>query len=1029
MKFLSSTLLVIIISFTTYAQHTKWDIETNKDFISATKLFDKQKYSAAQKIFTELAEKHTDEDIQRESYYYMAICAIRLFNSDAQKLLADFIREYPESPRMFYAYYEMGNYLFREQEYEEAIGWYKKVDIRNFSNNDVAEYFYKYGYSFYKEKKYEQAKPLFKEVKDAPSVYAENALFYYSYLEYVDENYPQALPGFEYLADSSIFKTVVPPYICQIYYVYEEYDKLIQYARKIEHVVNPKQLGDVYRVLAGAYYKTLQYDKALPYYEKYFENAVNPSVSDYYELGYLYYRAQKYKKAAELFRYVTDKNARLAQNAYYHLGDCYIQTGHKDKARNAFRAAMEYNEFPEITEEATFIHAKLIYELSYAPFNEAIKEMNAFIEKYPDSKYYDEANELLVKIFLTSKNYKDALASLEKISQYSTDLKIAYQQISYYRGIELFNNNEYENAIELFDKSLTYGVFDKKIRSYTAYWKGEAYFRLDEYKTARTLFKEFIVTPGAFNSPEYKRAHYNIGYTYFEKDEYEEAIVWFRKFLDIFTQTDSKYYADACIRTGDSYFMQKDFNQAIVYYGKAYQSGAYDQEYALIQEGFCQGLVGNHSAKITLLRQFMDKFPSSQYYDDAIFELAEAYVETDEYDKAIKNYERIMNNYSSSIYIKRALLQVGLIIYNNGDLDKSLNMYKQVVEQYPGSEEAKTALNMIRNIYRKKSDVNSYFSYVQQLGGYATIPEAEQDSLSFEVAQELYLNGDCDKALPLLKGYIRQFADGYFIVSAHFYSAECLYTNNYDFEAMQSYEFVLHKAPNQYVEQALFRMAHISLDAQQYKEAIPYLKELEQKAEKKENLRFARHGLIMCYKNLQKHAQLIQTARTYVQTEKISEKKERWARLYMAHAYDSLADTTQALYHYRLLAEDFSTEEGSEANYKVAHYLFAQEKYDESEENIIDFLEKSTPHQYWLGKSYILWARIFIARDELFQARYTLQNVLEHYKNKEDGILEEVSEMLDYVTDKEMESAEKEEEPVVIPMGDNPELFENEENN
>ncbi|MFW5852107.1 MAG: tetratricopeptide repeat protein [Bacteroidota bacterium] len=144
MRFLFSTIIFVTICLSSFAQHSKWDIETNKDFIHATELFDQQKYAAAQKIFTELAEKHTDTDVQRESFYYMAVCGIRLFNSDAQKLLADFIRKYPESPRMFYAYFEMGNYLFREQKYADALQWYARVDIRNFSNVDVADYFYKY---------------------------------------------------------------------------------------------------------------------------------------------------------------------------------------------------------------------------------------------------------------------------------------------------------------------------------------------------------------------------------------------------------------------------------------------------------------------------------------------------------------------------------------------------------------------------------------------------------------------------------------------------------------------------------------------------------------------------------------------------------------------------------------------------------------------------------------------------------------------------------------------------------------------
>src|SRR5690606_7984641 len=106
---------------------------------------------------------------------------------------------------------------------------------------------------------------------------------------------------------------------------------------------------------------------------------------------------------------------------------------------------------------------------------------------------------------------------------------------------------------------------------------------------------------------------------------------------------------------------------------------------------------------------------------------------------------------------------------------------------------------------------------------------------------------------------------------------------------------------------------------------------------------------------------------------------------------------TEALTVYRTLAIEHNTIEGSEARFKVASYLFSQKKYEECEKEIIQFLEKSTPHQYWLGKSYILWAQVFIARNELFQARYTLQNVLEHYKIADDGILTEVSDLLNFI--------------------------------
>src|SRR5690606_23105156 len=122
------------------------------------------------------------------------------------------------------------------------------------------------------------------------------------------------------------------------------------------------------------------------------------------------------------------------------------------------------------------------------------------------------------------------------------------------------------------------------------------------------------------------------------------------------------------------------------------------------------------------------------------------------------------------------------------------------------------------------------------------------------------------------------------------------------------------------------------------------------------------------YVQTNEYERLVSTAHTFIQIEKLEDADIRWARLHMAHTLDSLKDTTEALLQYRTLAIEYNTVEGSEAQYKVAAYLFAQKQYEECEKEIIQFLEKSTPHQYWLGKSYILWAQVFIARNELFQA-------------------------------------------------------------
>lgn len=1009
------------------------------EYAIAIDLFENQKYSAAQQHFKVVAQSTGNfiREQQIDADYYAAVCALRLFNPDGTLAMTKFINDNPEYPRIFRAYFELANYLFHEEQYADALKYYKMVDMQRFTNLEVMEYFYKEAYSYYKINElqttsknysdtskyakqsdyYELAKPLFREVKDATnSPYSENALFYYSYMEYVDGNYPEAMKGFEKLSDSSMFSPVVAPYICQVYYLNGEYDKLIQYGRKVETTVNPKYLGDVYRVLAGAYYKTMQYKNALPYYEKYFASSSAPSKVEYYEIGQLYYRLGEYQKAVEKFQYVTSENDTIAQNAYYHMADCYLKLNEKEKARNVFYACSQYNVFPQIKEEALFSYAKLTYELSFAPFNEAIKTMQNFMELYPNSKYKDEANSLMVKIFMSSKNYGEALKSLEGITELSSDLKMAYQQIAYYRGLELFNNLDYNAAIVMFNKSMEYGIYDRVINSYCTYWKAEANYKLEKYHEAQKLFKEYITMQGAYGTQEYERSHYNIAYTYFEDRDYASAGMWFRKYVDIAKDKKSDIYTDALIRTGDCYYMMKDYTLAVKFYGQAEKIGRYDVEYSLFQEAFCYGLDGNQDKKIETLASFLKTYVNSTYYDDALYEQAEAYMKVGQNEKAISNYKNIINNYKSSSYVKRALLQFALIEYNGQQLDEALKMYKGIVEQYPGSQESVTALSMIQNIYRRKNDIDSFSSYVKQIGGYDNVTEAQLDSLSFEVAQELYFDGNCEKATPLFQSYLQKYGDGFFKINVQYYLGDCLNQRGYKTEALPHFEYVLQQPKNNYTESSLLYASQIHMSYNQYAQAVPYLVQLETTAEKKSNVLLARKMEIEAYSKLHEYSKLVTVANNFIVTEKVSQDDKRWANMQAAVAYDSLADTTNALVKYRTVAVEYSTVEGSEAKYRVASILFNQKKYEQSEREILDFLEKNSSHQYWLGKTYILWGKIFMARNELFQARYTLQNVLQHYTIQDDGIIVEVNDMLDSITDLEMAQKAQESQSVELNM-------------
>jgi len=143
--------------------------------------------------------------------------------------------------------------------------------------------------------------------------------------------------------------------------------------------------------------------------------------------------------------------------------------------------------------------------------------LSAFMDKYPSSPFRTEIQNLLINSYITSKNYKEALVLLDKNK--SPENRLAYQKVTFYRGMELYTDGDYQNALALFKKSIAEQK-DARITARATFWKAETEYVLDQYSDALISFKQFAGYEDAKTTPEYKHINYNIAYTYFKQKEY-----------------------------------------------------------------------------------------------------------------------------------------------------------------------------------------------------------------------------------------------------------------------------------------------------------------------------------------------------------------------------------------------------------------------------------------------------------------------------------------------------------------------------
>ena len=105
---------------------------------------------------------------------------------------------------------------------------------------------------------------------------------------------------------------------------------------------------------------------------------------------------------------------------------------------------------------------------------------------------------------MVTRNYKDAMSSIEKIEVKSSEILGAYQRVTFYRGLELFNNLSYNQAIDHFNLSLQNGTYNREINARALFWKAEALYRTGDYRAAADSYSQFLRTAGAASIPEYK---------------------------------------------------------------------------------------------------------------------------------------------------------------------------------------------------------------------------------------------------------------------------------------------------------------------------------------------------------------------------------------------------------------------------------------------------------------------------------------------------------------------------------------------
>lgn len=968
------------------AQQTEPLTDSRRLFDDGKELFLRRDYAAAQQTLSRFVQQKPQALLADEAAYMIACTSYELKSPDCIKQLEGYLEQYPDSRYANRVQSLIASAYFFQEKYPEAIACFKGCQFDLLADSERDACTLRMGTAYLKMGNLQEAAVWFSILKEVSSEYHIDAVYHLAYIDYVQKQYDKALQGFREAGESSKYAALSPYYIADIHLVRGNCQQARQIASTyLEAYPRQERAIEMKRICGEACYGLKQYAAAIDYLSAYrSETEEHAERNSLYKLGMSFFYTGVYSEAAAALGEVTTVQDALTQNAYLHMGLAYLQLKERNRARMAFEQASAMNYDRDIKEQAFYNYALCIHETSYSPFAESVTVFERFLNEFPNSVYTEKVNDYLIEVYMNTRSYMAALNSIAKISRPGNRILEAKQKLLFRLGTQAFAQAAFENAIEYFSQSLQLGRYNQQTQADAYYWRGESKYRLEQYGAAASDYRQYLEFAPDRRSTEYGLALYNLGYTAFKQKQYDKALTWFTRCAESGIRLENDVVADVYNRMGDCNFYARRFDAADAQYAQASGYSMSLSDYSLFQQSIIKGLQREYGKKIELLNRLITGFPESQYLDDALYEQGRAFVQLEDNDNAVKRYSLLVQRYPESPLSRRAANEIGLLYYQNDKYNEAIAAYKKVISTYPGSEEARLAQRDLKSIYIDLNRVDDYMAFVSTIPGGANFDVNERDSLTYVAAERVYMRGNITEAKNSFVRYLQSFPQGAFSVDAHYYLGLIDYNEKNYTGAVSHLDKVIEYPDNKFSGEAMAMCADIAYREKEYEKSLGLYKRMADRAVSQEERVTARTGAMRSAWMVKDYQEIISVASGLIAESKLAPELANEAHYYRAKALLAEEQNKEAAGDLAVLAKDTRNVYGAEAKYLLAQLYFDNGETGKAEKEVLDYIEVSTPHAYWLARSFVLLSDVYMKLGRNLDAKQYLLSLQQNYQADDD---------------------------------------------
>jgi TolA-binding protein len=243
-------------------------------------------------------------------------------------------------------------------------------------------------------------------------------------------------------------------------------------------------------------------------------------------------------------------------------------------------------------------------------------------------------------------------------------------EVKYYEVLSLFKENKYEEAMVQLKDLISEVEIEDKRKEEAQYLLARCLLNLQEYSEAIENLKSLKQLEVEDSLLE--KVSFDLGLAYSRQGDKGKAILEFQEFIEKYPQ--SELIKSAHFELGKDLYDLKKYKLALSELKKT------STDEALYLIGKASKELGDQEGEIAAFEELREKYPQSDFSQEAYFKLSNYYYNQKRYKEAIEEFDKIIQFFPQSPLLSESYYWMGWSYFKLADYKKANEYFNKVEE-------------------------------------------------------------------------------------------------------------------------------------------------------------------------------------------------------------------------------------------------------------------------------------------------------------------------------------------------------------